>query len=460
MKNLFKGYYRLDEEDFKTLWKNAIFIFDTNVLLNLYRYQASTSKTLFDTIEQLSDRIWIPYHVGLEFQRNRLTIIAEQNTKYSEVRNIVSKSITHMETELNSLQLKERHSHINPDKLMEQISRIKSTYFEELKALEEKSISVSSRDEIREKIDALFKNKIGNQPNTQQDLDAIFAEGKIRYENLIPPGYRDSVKSDDKTEGFTYGGFMYKRKYGDLIVWKQILEHAKEANLKDIIFVTDDNKSDWWWKVDSNGPKTIGARPELIDEIYNAARVERFHIYNTEGFLKYAREQLEAKVTEDAIKEVRELSVSRREHYIPAHSFANLSRSAEDAVFNWLTKNYNGVSYNNGFPDLIAYEKNQKYGFEVVWVPHPEMILNKIDRYIFKSLNSLQAKGFDEINLVFVTTNPNSIEQALEMILERDITLDDNLRVIIGTGLYDEEKRNINEFVPYATVNLGNKPLF
>jgi len=33
-----------------------------------------------------------PYHVGLEFGRNRLNVIAEQKKRFSEVRNAVEKS--------------------------------------------------------------------------------------------------------------------------------------------------------------------------------------------------------------------------------------------------------------------------------------------------------------------------------------------------------------------------------
>lgn len=40
MKSKFRGYYKPTDEEFDTLWKNAVFVFDTNVLLNLYRYQS------------------------------------------------------------------------------------------------------------------------------------------------------------------------------------------------------------------------------------------------------------------------------------------------------------------------------------------------------------------------------------------------------------------------------------
>ena len=48
MKNIFKGYYKLGDKELQPLWEKAQFIFDTNVLLNLYRYQSTTSNELFE----------------------------------------------------------------------------------------------------------------------------------------------------------------------------------------------------------------------------------------------------------------------------------------------------------------------------------------------------------------------------------------------------------------------------
>ncbi len=81
MKNSYKGFRQLSEADFKSLWKTAVFVFDANVLLNLYRYQSPTRDDLLKVLEKLGDRIWIPYHVGLEFERNRLIVIADQKKK-------------------------------------------------------------------------------------------------------------------------------------------------------------------------------------------------------------------------------------------------------------------------------------------------------------------------------------------------------------------------------------------
>lgn len=151
MKNIFNGYYPPSKNEFETLWRNAIFVFDTNVLLNLYRYQASTRDSLLSVIEKLSDRVWIPYHAGLEFQRNRLHVIAAQRKRYSEVKSIISKSISGLQNELDNLQLKKRHSHIDPEKLIVNINRVKDDFLSELDTLEKQSTGVTSLDEIRNK---------------------------------------------------------------------------------------------------------------------------------------------------------------------------------------------------------------------------------------------------------------------------------------------------------------------
>jgi len=92
MKGLFPQYDDLAEKNFGIAWKQAIFVFDTNVLLNLYRYQTGTRDELLTVLGQLSGRVWIPHHVALEFQRNRLKVIAEQSKRFSEVRRTIEKS--------------------------------------------------------------------------------------------------------------------------------------------------------------------------------------------------------------------------------------------------------------------------------------------------------------------------------------------------------------------------------
>jgi hypothetical protein len=52
-------------------------------------------------------------------------------------------------------------------------------------------------------------------------------------------------------------------KYGDLLIWKQMLKQAKETG-KDVVFVSRDVKEDWW-ELDKD-KKPVRPRPELFRE--------------------------------------------------------------------------------------------------------------------------------------------------------------------------------------------------
>ena len=458
MKNLFKGYHKLDDEEFKSLWKNALFIFDTNILLNLYRYQSSTRDELLQVMERLEDRVWIPYHVGLEFQRNRLKVIAEQHRRFSEVKGIVEKSISDMKNDFDGLQLKKRHSHINPDQLIENIEKIQLEFFEELTKLEEKSISVNSEDEIRDRIDNLFQENIGVPPNNQGVIDNWFSDGDSRYECNIPPGYKDSSKDEKNPDEFTYSGLIYKRKYGDLIIWKQIITHASANSLKNIIFITDDSKADWWWKVESHGSRTIGVRPELKDEILREAEVDNFHVYNTESFLSYAKQQLNAQVTEKAIEEVKEISGERQERIVRSRMFRQMALSAEKAVYGWLSHKFSHLEHNSSHsvPDIIGYQDEHKYGFEVKLIRKPRSVMYGLQEMIYRSYYLLNEERFYEVAIIFVVLDEEAIHELEHWIRKRMSEVQGNLRIIIGKAEYIEDEGVVYGFTPYTDFNLGH----
>jgi hypothetical protein len=458
MKEKFKGYYQLNESEFTELWKQSTFVFDTNVLLNLYRYQSTTRDALLDVLGRLKGRAWIPNHVGLEYQRNRLSVIAEQHKRYSEVRDIVSKSISKMQNELEALQLKKRHSHIDPDTLVSSINVTKDTFLAELSQLEQKSISVNSEDDIRKRIEKLFEGNVGEPFSDQKELDDLFKEGELRYNNGIPPGFKDSNKEKDELDAFSYGGLLYKRKYGDLIVWKQIEEYAKSTQLKNLIFVTDDSKSDWWWKMKNGGSQTIGARPELVEEIYREAGVESFYIYNTESFLSYANKQLDAQIAEHAIEEVRAVNVARKNIHRHPSLMRRGTESLENSVYEWLSNYFDEIEKDRrGFPSFIAYKENQKYGFEVRLVREPRFIMHRLDEIIYKAYYALNEDSFHEVCIFLVVADEEMIPMVVKMVSRRIPEFEVNLRIMVGLAEYDEESGIYSQFKPYDNISITNK---
>lgn len=308
MRELFPGFYTPTNQEFKKLWERCVFYLDANVLLNLYRYPTEAKDDLLKVLITVSNRIWLPYQSALEYQKNRLSVIASQRTRFSEVKKIISSTEAKLKEGLERLQLRKRHSSINPDEFLKKTATLFSDFTSHLDGLEKKQIDVYSTDPIREAIESIFKGNIGKPPSDQNELDQLYIEAEARYKKLIPPGYLDAVKeANDETSEYAYAGLTVKRKFGDFVIWKEIIAHAKSNKIEQVIFVTDDDKEDWWLKIDSTADKTIGPRPELIEEIHREAGVRMFHMYSSERFMQFAQDVLDIKLKKDSIGQVREV---------------------------------------------------------------------------------------------------------------------------------------------------------
>nr|WP_275583088.1 PIN-like domain-containing protein [Gracilibacillus alcaliphilus] len=121
-------------------------------------------------------------------------------------------------------------------------------------------------------------------------------EWKKRFKNEQPPGYKDGSKKD----GFkVFGNTKIQSKYGDLIIWNQLLDKSNESNAP-IIFITDDIKEDWWKK--ENG-KITSPRYELLNEFKFNTSFD-FIMYTTEFFLNLSKSILHIDITENTLSEL------------------------------------------------------------------------------------------------------------------------------------------------------------
>src|SRR5579871_1251538 len=100
MRTQFPGYFRPSEAEFKQMWHEGLFAFDTNILLNIYRYTEQTQSSLFGILDRLVDRIWIPHQVAKEFLDHRLGVITKQSNAYQEVEKLFEESLTKLERQL------------------------------------------------------------------------------------------------------------------------------------------------------------------------------------------------------------------------------------------------------------------------------------------------------------------------------------------------------------------------
>jgi hypothetical protein len=285
----FSEYYKIDDTELKKHWEKDIFSFDANVLLNLYRYTPKTRDAFFELLEKIKDRIWISYQAAFEYQKNRLNVINAQKEAYKEIRETLDKKKGEIEAKLNSFK---KHPYLQASELKTQIESAFQSIGRDLDKLEKTHPDYLAEDPIWERLTKLLDGKVG-EDFSRETLDKVYKDGKRRFEENVPPGYMD-LKSK-KNEGD-------RALYGDLLVWKQVIEKAKNIE-SSIILVTDDLKDDWWYKFQG---KTISPRPELIKE-YKDETHKRINIYQADRFLELAYKNLKQSTNNEAIEEVRQI---------------------------------------------------------------------------------------------------------------------------------------------------------
>ncbi len=290
MRQMFRAYYRPTDVELEALWANAVIILDANTLLNLFRYTESTREEFLRVLESLQDSLWIPYQVGEEFHRNRLQVVAATRSTFDHV----SKAIDSAKNAIiKAVEGQRHHPSINRNEFATEVENqfqsLEVLVSQRRKAHDSWLNGAGDPDATLDRVTALFDGRVGESFD-QERTAAICSEGSARYEKKIPPGYKDSKKSDG-------------HEFGDLIIWNEMLELGKRWG-RPVIFVTDDAKDDWWRIEDG---KTLGPRTELIDE-YFAAAGQPIHFYEPLRFLEYAQKRTSIHVSDTSFAEVEELS--------------------------------------------------------------------------------------------------------------------------------------------------------
>lgn len=286
MRQLFPVYHKPTDDEFSKMWQEGIFTFDANVLLNIYRYSPETRERFFEVLQRLKERIWVPHQAAHEYHKHRLDEISNQFKAFEDIEK-------HLNTSLKELEDNHRKHpfEIDVSPLTKIIKNTIKRARPILQGINSQRYSLLASDPFRERIAELFAGKLG-EPYSKDNLEKdIHQKAEERIKQDIPPGYKDKIK----------GG---TDKYGDVILWFQLLDYAKFQK-KPIIFTTDDGKEDWWLQ---HKGKTIGPRPELIQEMSSEAGIS-FHMYSSEQFLIYAQNflDLQDKQAAAAVEEVREI---------------------------------------------------------------------------------------------------------------------------------------------------------
>lgn len=297
MKSLFKEFY-FDNKN-TDIWVNSVIVLDTNILLNLYRYSKETSEKLLALLEKSKDRLWLPHQIALEFHLNRTNVILDQQTSYEKIESLLRKKSSEIESSLKKElgSYRKKHMTLSIDSIIDQIKSSIDGLISEISQEKEDHPSLLKNDHVKQKITELFENRVG-APYKKGKLDEIKTEADKRYSLEIPPGYEDASKKGAKF----HNGEIILEKYGDFILWQQIIDFANEKQTN-IIFITDEEKKDWWYE--SKG-KTIGPRSELLNE-FNYKTGMEFYMFKPEVFMREAGDIYSESFSDNSISEVKEV---------------------------------------------------------------------------------------------------------------------------------------------------------
>lgn len=281
--------------ELQKLWDEGLIVLDTNALLNLFQYSGQTRGDFFNVLEAKANSLWIPHQAGLEFHRRRIDVENAQTNAFQKLSSAVASAKNPVEKALNEYT---RDPSLDASQLRSTLETSLGAIQQSIDAARENhNRSITERNmnaNILARITALYEGKVG-AAWTQVELDSLYKDGETRYSSKVPPGYEDA--KDKQAPAM----------YGDLVLWKQLLRHSAGVN-RPAIFVTADQKEDWWYRVSG---KTQGARPELVDE-YFVASGERVHFMLPERLLDFAKERL-VDVSDASVDEAQHLSALERE---------------------------------------------------------------------------------------------------------------------------------------------------
>lgn len=313
-------------EDLKTAFEKYQVALDTNILTFIYKCDKELAEDIGKVLGHLKERIFISYQVAREFDRHRPMIekdAAEPKRKLS----------------IGLKQFKnDSHKHVrdywrtsNPSGAQE-LSEMKEykIFVDSIAGMIEK---VSSPTADAAWVDDLLSRILDGAvlpARKYGDYMGLVRDSQDRAAKGIPPAFEDW-----KNKGIDWrrpeGGA------GDYIIWKDIIDRARNSKNKDVLFVTNDQKPDFWDKLDKKDfPRNIESRqPHFL--------LSREFYEETGGIVRFVRiddlvllaKQLGVDLRDESYEEAASLFIKRPGNasdmtLYPAISRVNSTRGSTD----------------------------------------------------------------------------------------------------------------------------------
>ncbi|MDP9203295.1 MAG: PIN-like domain-containing protein [Gemmatimonadota bacterium] len=285
----FQGFRTVTPEDYGEVLTSGMLVPDTNVLLNLYRYNAKTRTDLLAVLERVGDRLWIPHQVVAEFWRNREAALRDPSdmaeATVEALENQVQQVISILRRWANRIALPQDRLDELRETVEGDFTALTTVVDEFTDATPDEPTWDTNKDPVLVQLQGVLEGRVGS-PLDPESLDAAVKEGHRRIQAGLPPAFADSGKVGDDA-------------VGDYLVWEQTIREA-ETRQVDVLLVTGDVKDDWWRR---ERGEIRGPRPELVEEL-KARAGARLFMLRPESLLFHARSVLQVEVSAESLQEV------------------------------------------------------------------------------------------------------------------------------------------------------------
>ncbi len=210
---------------------NLVFI-DTNILIWIYRLNNESFLELKSLLKSLSvnGQLVIPNWVIHEYNNHLNRYSEDVFFPFKKRLKSLEKEIIYLE-EVGRLivdnELAKNNGFINKKEFIKQTKEEISSIIKKINILTNKH-NYKNADR-RKFIEYLIENN-SSLINLSSIIDNSHSFD-FRYTHLIPPGFEDNIKTENK--------------YGDLIIWKEILANCVQRKTKKALFISLDVKKDW-----------------------------------------------------------------------------------------------------------------------------------------------------------------------------------------------------------------------
>lgn len=154
----------------------------------------------------------------------------------------------------------------------EQVKELRKDYLTTIERLIDKIGDWLWNDPVTNVYAAIFTDDVLFSPALDKETIAHEADKRKRYK--MPPGYKD----------YREGDLVSRNPAGDLIIRFSILELASRG--KDVIFVSLEQKADWWHRSGGEAGTILYPRYELVEEFRRKSQGKSFHMLPLSSLLK------------------------------------------------------------------------------------------------------------------------------------------------------------------------------